>query len=191
MRARPSLSAVAALLAAMALMAEPGSALAQDAKKSAGNAPPEVLELTIRSKYSPGAAISEPEALASPRASASSQPGQSSQALVAPRAAVRPPEWSLPLRKTTVSGSPVEVRMMGPDLVALVLIVPFETGAAFLTLNVQAQVWHRLPDGSLSYKSTIQTLELPIGERLMFFPLGIDARGEAPISLEIGVDKVQ
>jgi len=55
-------------------------------------------------------------------------------------------------------------------------------------LIVLGQVWVKMPDNSLSFKSTIQTLNVPLGSRFFFYPLGVDPKTGAPIAVEIKVD---
>lgn len=102
---------------------------------------------------------------------------------------VNMPRPAEPLVRTGQSGAPIEVRLMGQDLVALLLIVPFETVSGLLTVNLQSQVWHRNPDGSLSYHSALKTIAVPFGGTIIFHPLGMDSRGIAPVSLDITVDR--
>lgn len=94
-----------------------------------------------------------------------------------------------PFTRLGQSGTPIEVRLMGRDLVALLLIVPFETVSGLLTINLQSQVWHRNPGGSLSYHSAIKTIAVPFGGIITFHPLGVDPRGVAPVSVDIRVDR--
>lgn len=97
--------------------------------------------------------------------------------------------WGEPLAKSLPFAAPLDVRLVGKNVVALIQIVPIALRAEILDLIVQGQVWVKMPDDSLSYKTTLQSLSLPLGSRLFFYPLGVDAKTGTPIAVEIRVDR--
>lgn len=97
--------------------------------------------------------------------------------------------WSETLARSLPFSAPLDVRLVGKNVVALVQIVPIALRAAIIDLMVQGMVWVKMPDDSLSFKTTVQSLSLPLGARLFYYPLGLDTRDGAPIVVEIRVDK--
>lgn len=97
--------------------------------------------------------------------------------------------WGEPLAKSLPFAAPLEVRLVGKNVVALIQIVPIALHAEIVDLIVQGQVWVKMPDDSLSYKTTLQSLSLTLGSRLFFYPLGVDAKTGTPIAVEIRVDR--
>lgn len=97
--------------------------------------------------------------------------------------------WGEPLSRTLPFSAPLDVSLAGKNVLALVRIVPVELHAAMLDLILQGQVWVKMPDSSLSFKTMVQTLSVALGSRLYFYPLGVDAKTGAPIAVEIRVDR--
>ncbi len=97
--------------------------------------------------------------------------------------------WGETLARSLPFAAPLDVRLVGKNVVALVQIVPIELRASVVDLIVQGQVWVKMPDNSLSFKTTVQSLSLPLGSKLYFYPLGADAKSGAPIAVEIRVDR--
>lgn len=120
--------------------------------------------------------------------------GQSQGSSTAPKSSPASPEgpkdiaWGETLVRNVPFAVPLDVRLVGQNVVALVQIVPIESGGANVDLIVQGQVWVKMPDNSLSFKTTIQTLSIPLGSRFYFYPLGVDPKAGAPIAVEIKVD---
>lgn len=97
--------------------------------------------------------------------------------------------WGEPLAKSLPFAVPLDVRLVGKNVVALIQIVPIALRAEIVDLIVQGQVWVKMPDDSLSYKTTLQSLSLKLGSRLFFYPLGVDDKTGTPIAVEIRVDR--
>ena len=97
--------------------------------------------------------------------------------------------WGEPLAKSLPFAAPLDVRLVGKNVVALIQIVPITLRAEIVDLIVQGQVWVKMPDDSLSYKTTLQSISLHFGSRLFFYPLGVDAKTGTPIAVEIRVDR--
>lgn len=97
--------------------------------------------------------------------------------------------WGDKLERMVPFAAPLDVRLVGKNIVALIQILPIALRSAILDLIVQGQVWVKMPDDSLSFKTTVQSLSLPLGSRLYFYPLGVDAKMGAPIAVEIKVDR--
>lgn len=177
------------------ILVDPRECFAQSAQPAASGQAG-MLEFHIRTGYSQTAIPASPGA--APQASTLPGPqsgaaqsgavqGASQNAAQNAAQAVRALTWSPLLIKTAPPGAPVEVRLVGPNLIALVQVVPFERSDALLDLVVQGQVWLKMPDGSVAYQSTLKTLILEAGGTLFFYPLGVDARGAAPVAVEIVV----
>ncbi|MBL8968739.1 MAG: hypothetical protein JNG85_17170 [Spirochaetaceae bacterium] len=89
----------------------------------------------------------------------------------------------------TVPGNPVAVKLVGSNVVILIQVTPFAEGKSGLVLVAQGQVWVRRGEGELSYRTTLDSVSVGYGERVFFFPLGRDPAGNAPIRLEIFVER--
>jgi hypothetical protein len=111
---------------------------------------------------------------------------------VSVRAMVSHPEnkepWQASERKYTVPGTPVSIKMMGSDVAVVVSMTPYRTKDGSLFMIAQGQVWFRDSDGIVRYRSTVDTVGVNFGEKLLFYPFGVYANGEAPLRIELMVD---
>jgi len=98
-------------------------------------------------------------------------------------------DWGQTITQVTQGAAPLDVKILGTNIVVLMQIFPVETSPTKVSFLVQGQVWAKMPDNSLSYKTTIQTLSLAYGSRLYYYPLGIDAKAGAPLAVEIQVKR--
>jgi hypothetical protein len=122
----------------------------------------------------------------SPAPSSSSSPGAAGQSASAMKD--KGIAWQVRSVKYTVPGAPVPFKFIGTNVVILVQVTPFNRqDAQGLVLVAQWQVWVQSPGGGLSYHTTINTLSVEYGETVLFFPLGVDSAGKAPIRLEIAI----
>jgi hypothetical protein len=96
--------------------------------------------------------------------------------------------WQASERKYTVPGTPVSVKMMGSDVAVVVSMTPYRTKEGSLFMIAQGQVWFREADGTVRYRSTVDTVGVNFGEKLLFYPFGVYADGRAPLRIELVVD---
>ncbi len=106
-----------------------------------------------------------------------------------PSARAKDIAWGDVLERVVPFAAPLDVRLVGKNVVVLFQILPIALRATIVDLMVQGQVWVKMPDDSVSLKTTVQSLSLPLGSRLYFYPLGVDAKTGAPIAVEIRVDR--
>lgn len=162
--------------------------------KTEPNTAPE-LSFRIRSAFSLTPDMVRALQTKSPDSGAASDRAAASDGAAGARAAASAREgspgisWSETLARSLPFSAPLDVRLVGKNVVALVQIVPIALRAAIIDLMVQGMVWVKMPDDSLSFKTTVQSLSLPLGARLFYYPLGLDTRDGAPIVVEIRVDK--
>lgn len=134
---------------------------------------------------------SSPDATSSPAPgglapSSTPQPGQAAQP--ANKEKDKGPDWQVESVKYTVPGTPVPFKFVGANLVVLVQVTPFSRrNAQGLVLVTQGQVWVKDREGGISYRTTINTLSVNYGEKVFFYPLGVDSSGKGPLRLEISV----
>lgn len=96
--------------------------------------------------------------------------------------------WHSESQRYTMPGTPVGVKLVGSNVIILVRITPYDDGKGGLVLVTQGQVWVKGNDGDLSYRTTLDTIQVRYGEKFYIFPLGRLPNGEAPMSLQILVD---
>jgi len=79
--------------------------------------------------------------------------------------------WSETNRKTSISGIPVGVQVVGSNLVVVVHFTPYIRNDGNV-LVVQGQIWVAEQDKGVTYFTSIQTVPMEFGESYYFFPLG-------------------
>jgi len=97
--------------------------------------------------------------------------------------------WSDALVRSLPLAAPLDLRLMGKNLVILVQVLPMGFRDPIVDLFIQGQIWVKTEDNSLSYKTTMQSMSIPLGARIYFYPLGADYKTGAPVAVEIKVDK--
>ncbi len=101
----------------------------------------------------------------------------------------RKAKWGLEQIKYASPGAPIQVKLIGPTLVSLIQLIPFEVGLNTLDIVATGQVWLMQPDGGIKYRTAVSTLSVTLAERMFFFPLGYEPDGSAPLVVEIIVDR--
>jgi len=93
--------------------------------------------------------------------------------------------WTETHRKITKPGNPVELKLVGANVIVAVQFTPYvQRGGTRTILVAQGQVWMETPDrGGIRYHASVQTIPVSFGDPIYFFPLG-PVREGAP-SLEV------
>lgn len=99
------------------------------------------------------------------------------------------PVWQAKDIKYTIPGSAVSVKLLGNDVAVLISITPYRTKDGHLLLVAQGQVWYKDPTAGVGYRTTINTLSVAYGERILFYPLGAAADGASSLRVELSMDK--
>ena len=92
--------------------------------------------------------------------------------------------WNESHRKTTISGRPVDIKLVGANLVVVVQFTPYIRQGEPRILVAQGQVWMDVPGQGVRYHTSIQTIPLVFREPIYFFPLGPRNEGDSA-SIEV------
>ncbi len=99
--------------------------------------------------------------------------------------------WHMYISKVTISGKTVNVKLSGDDILVYANITPYTKGKNSILLVAQGQVWLTSPNSKkVEYTSTIKSLPITAGEKVLFYPLGVAAPSDSNhflIELEIQV----
>jgi len=83
------------------------------------------------------------------------------------------PVWNSQSKKLTIPGRSVAVRLVGDNIRIDVVFTPYQEENGNLLLVAQGQVWFsEAPDAKTTYLTTIQSIPVSWGEKVLFFPLG-------------------
>jgi hypothetical protein len=93
--------------------------------------------------------------------------------------------WNEIHQKTTIPGRPVEIKLIGENLVVVVRFTFIRNNNGRQKLLVaQGQVWMADPTQGINYQASVQTIPLEFGETIYYFPLG-PFKPEAGASIEV------
>ena len=99
--------------------------------------------------------------------------------------------WKTEDSTLTVSGKAIRVKIAGTDIIIIINLTPYWKDLKSFILLAHAEVWLKQPDSdTINYFSTFKTLEVPAGEKVLFFPLGVQEQMDPSlytIQLEIEI----
>jgi len=80
--------------------------------------------------------------------------------------------WNQANSRVTISGRPVGIRLVGEKVVIAAQFTPYFNRDGTGTLVAQGQIWFQTADGSIHYRTALQTIPIDFGEEVYFLPLG-------------------
>ena len=100
--------------------------------------------------------------------------------------------WNTQSKKVTIPGRSVAVRLVGENIRIDVVFTPYQEESGSLLLVAQGQVWFtEAPDAKTTYLTTIQSIPVSWGEKVLFFPLGFSrefsSASKVNIQLEVEI----
>jgi hypothetical protein len=101
------------------------------------------------------------------------------------------PVWNSQSKKVTIPGRSVAVRLVGDNIRIDVVFTPYQEESGNLLLVAQGQVWFsEAPDAKTTYLTTIQSIPVSWGEKVLFFPLGFSSEiaGTSTFNIQLEVE---
>ncbi|MDR2185555.1 MAG: hypothetical protein LBO80_07830 [Treponema sp.] len=92
--------------------------------------------------------------------------------------------WNSSNTRITIPGRPVNLKLVGENIVVAVQFTPYLNNNGQYVLVAQGQIWMDVPNVGIRYQTTMQTIPLEYGEQVYFFPLG-QANSENAARIEI------
>jgi hypothetical protein len=94
--------------------------------------------------------------------------------------------WNETHQKITIPGRPVEIKLIGGNVVVVVRFTFIQNhGNRQKLLVAQGQVWTADPGQGIRYQASVQTIPLEFDETICYFPLGSLKPGEGASSIEV------
>ncbi len=101
--------------------------------------------------------------------------------MLPPDAVREAPAWNPESTKLTIPGQPIRVRLEGENVRIFLVCTPYLREGGEVLLLAQGQVWlSESPDKDARYYSSFYSIPVSYGEKVLYFPLGIDGRQPAP-----------
>ena len=83
--------------------------------------------------------------------------------------------WTVDVSKYTISGRKVTVKLQGDNLEVIAEVTPYVDKEGVLLL-AQGQVWANVDNNKrVHYSSTMKSLPVQLGDKIFFYPLGINS----------------
>ena len=101
------------------------------------------------------------------------------------------PVWNSRSKKVTIPGRSVAVRLLGDNIRIDVVFTPYQEENGSLLLVAQGQVWFsEAPDAKTTYLTTIQSIPVSWGEKVLFIPLGFSSEiaGTSTFNIQLEVE---
>jgi hypothetical protein len=96
--------------------------------------------------------------------------------------------WNSSNTKITIPGRPVNLKLVGENIVVAVQFTPYLANNGRYMLVAQGQIWVDVPNVGIRYQTTMQTIPLEYGEQVYFFPLGqVHSDNTARIEIQVVV----
>ena len=100
--------------------------------------------------------------------------------------------WNTQQSELTISGRSVTVEVTGSNLRIHAVFTPYLGEAGDLELVAQGQVWlDDGPEAPTRYVATYRSVPLSLGEKLLFFPLGVAEGVADEVTLKLEVEIVR
>jgi len=94
--------------------------------------------------------------------------------------------WNETHQKTTIPGRPVEIKLIGENLVVVARFTFIRShGGGQKLLVAQGQVWMADPSQGIRYQASVQTIPVEFEETVCYFPLGPQKPEESESSIEV------
>lgn len=94
--------------------------------------------------------------------------------------------WIESHQKVTVSGRPVELKLVGANVIVAVQFTPYLHRNNRSSLVAQGQIWTDVPNQGVRYSTTMQTIPIQFDESVYFFPLGpLNEEGDARVEIKL------
>jgi hypothetical protein len=95
--------------------------------------------------------------------------------------------WNSNNSKVTIMGRPVNLKLIGENVVVNVQFTPYQQENGQSLLVAQGQIWINVPNEGVRYQTTLQSIPMKFGEQIYFFPLG-KVRSDDDASIEIRLE---
>lgn len=97
--------------------------------------------------------------------------------------------WGSEQVEVTIPGRAVEVHLTGDNLRVEAIFTPYMDDEEGITLVAQGQVWlSEASDEGVRHAATYRSVPIGIGEKLMFFPLGVAEEIADEVTLRLDVE---
>ena len=98
------------------------------------------------------------------------------------------PAWNVKSSKVTIPGRSIAIKLLGENLRVEVVFTPYQRENGIWDLVAQGQVWYsEAPQKATRYLTTLESIPVSMGEKVLFFPLGFSEQQTFTLQLEVEI----
>ena len=98
-------------------------------------------------------------------------------------------EWNIQSSKLTIPGRSIAVKLFGENIRIFVMLTPYWQENGKLLLVAQGEVLlSEMAESEVKYLSTVKSIPVSLGEKVLFFPLGVSKRFRKSFNIQLEIE---
>ncbi|HEB11837.1 MAG TPA: hypothetical protein ENI06_11565 [Spirochaetales bacterium] len=98
-------------------------------------------------------------------------------------------EWNMRSSKLTIPGRSIAVKLLGENIRIFVVLTPYWQENGKLLLVAQGEVLiSEMAESEVKYLSTVKSIPISLGEKVLFFPLGVSRELRKSFNIELEIE---
>jgi hypothetical protein len=98
-------------------------------------------------------------------------------------------EWNMQSSKLTIPGRSIAVKLLGENIRIFVVLTPYWQENGKLLLVAQGEVLlSEMAEREVKYLSTVKSIPISLGEKVLFFPLGVSQELRKSFNIELEIE---
>jgi len=98
-------------------------------------------------------------------------------------------EWNMQSSKLTIPGRSIAVKLLGENIRIFVVLTPYWQENGKLLLVAQGEVlFSEMAQSEVKYLSTVKSIPISLGEKVLFFPLGVSKRLHKSFNIQLEIE---
>lgn len=98
-------------------------------------------------------------------------------------------KWLVKEVKYTLPGASISIKLYGSDSAIIFTLTPHKRKKPDLLLIAQGQVWFKNKDSGVGYRTSVESLSINYGEKVLFYPFGANPPEGSPLRVEIVIEQ--
>ena len=98
-------------------------------------------------------------------------------------------EWNIQSSKLTIPGRSIVVKLFGENIRIFIVLTPYWQENGKLLLVAQGEVLlSETAESEVKYLSTVKSIPISLGEKVLFFPLGVSKRFRKSFNIQLEIE---
>ncbi len=98
-------------------------------------------------------------------------------------------EWNMRSSKLTIPGRSIAVKLLGENIRIFIVLTPYWQENGKLLLVAQGEVLiSEMAESEVKYLSTVKSIPISLGEKVLFFPLGVSRELRKSFNIELEIE---